>query len=85
MVSCRLPGSPDPRRLLYQGVGHATHRDGWSSFRTRDRLHSEDFIGANDGGVTNYAIRGMSGGDHRLTMRTLELFKSPKEPLWSVT
>jgi uncharacterized protein (DUF302 family) len=43
------------------------------------RLHSEDFIGAKDGGVTNYAIRGMSGRDHRLTMRTLEPFKSPKE------
>ena len=84
MVSCRLPGSPDPRRLLYQGVGNPTYRDGWSSFRTWDRI-SEDFIGGERGGITDYAIRGMSGGDHRLTMRTLELFKSPKEPLWSVT
>jgi hypothetical protein len=40
---------------------------------------------AEGSGITNYAIRGKPGRDHRPTMRTEELFKIPKEPLWSVT
>ena len=38
---------------------------------------------AEGSGVTNYAIRGNPGLDHRLAMKTLELSKSAKEPLWS--